>query len=61
MQGGHRGPWKVKRQGVENVKDEVPVHSCRIRVGRSIDGFGLSPGITREQRLGVEKMEPLSL
>jgi len=39
-----------------NVKDEVPVHSCRIRVGRSIDGFGLSPGITREQRLGVEKL-----
>merc|ERR1712152_72808 len=23
------------------------------RVGRSIDGFGLSPGITREQRLGM--------
>ena len=28
----------------------------RIRVGRSIEGFGLSPGITREQRLGVEKL-----
>ncbi|CAL4062936.1 unnamed protein product, partial [Meganyctiphanes norvegica] len=26
----------------------------RIRVGRSIDGFGLSPGITREQRLQLE-------
>merc|ERR1711948_166761 len=23
--------------------------SCRIRVGRSIDGFGFSPGITKEQ------------
>merc|ERR1712227_90231 len=28
----------------------------RIRVGRSIEGYGLSPGITREQRLGVEKL-----
>merc|ERR1712013_601589 len=35
---------------------DVPVHSCRIRVGRSIDGFGLSPGITKEQRVGVEKL-----
>merc|ERR1712223_1280027 len=34
-----------------NVDSDVPVHSCRIRVGRSIDGFGLSPGITREQRI----------
>ena len=28
----------------------------RIRVGRSIEGFGLSPGITREQRQEVEKL-----
>ena len=27
-----------------------------IRVGRSIQGFGLSPGITQEQRVGVEKV-----
>merc|ERR1719513_139262 len=39
-----------------NVASDVPVHSCRIRVGRSIDGFGLSPGITKEQRIGVEKL-----
>merc|ERR1719347_939681 len=39
-----------------NVAEDVPVHSCRIRVGRSIDGFGLSPGITRDQRVGVEKL-----
>ena len=39
-----------------NIADDVPVHSARIRVGRSIDGFGLSPGITKEQRLGVEKL-----
>merc|ERR1712133_229532 len=39
-----------------NVVDDAPVHSCRIRVGRSIDGFGLSPGITKEQRIGVEKL-----
>merc|ERR1712155_208802 len=25
-----------------NVNAEVPVHSTRVRVGRSIDGFGLS-------------------
>merc|ERR1711902_99929 len=28
----------------------------RIRVGRSIEGFGLSPGITREQRLAQETL-----
>merc|ERR1712241_959867 len=39
-----------------NVASEVPVHSVRIRVGRSIQGFGLSPGITKEQRVGVEKL-----
>merc|ERR1712098_796332 len=26
-----------------NINSAAPVHSCRIRVGRSIDGFGLSP------------------
>jgi len=39
-----------------NVAAEVPVHSTRIRVGRSIDGFGLSPGITKQQRVDVEKL-----
>merc|ERR1712072_663463 len=39
-----------------NVNSDVPVHSCRIRVGRSIDDFGLSPGITKDQRVGVEKL-----
>merc|ERR1719450_48920 len=39
-----------------NIDPAAPVHSTRIRVGRSIDGFGLSPGITKEQRLGVEKL-----
>jgi len=39
-----------------NVNAEVPVHSVRIRVGRSIQGFGLSPGITKEQRVGVENL-----
>merc|ERR1719431_599152 len=39
-----------------NVASDVPVHSCRIRVGRSIDGFGLSPGITKQQRVGVEDL-----
>jgi len=44
----------TKIQG--NVDPNAPVHSTRIRVGRSIEGFGLSPGITKEQRLGVEKL-----
>merc|ERR1712048_604793 len=39
-----------------NVNEGVPVHSTRIRVGRSIDGFVLSPGITKEQRLAVESL-----
>ena len=37
-----------------NIDDDVPVKSTRIRVGRSIEGFGLSPGITKEQRLEME-------
>ena len=39
-----------------NIVDGAPVNSTRVRVGRSIDGFGLSPGITKEQRVGVEKL-----
>jgi len=39
-----------------NIDPKAPVKSTRIRVGRSIDGFGLSPGITKEQRLGVETL-----
>ena len=38
------------------IDSTAPVHSTRIRVGRSIDGFGLSPGITKDQRLGVENL-----
>merc|ERR1712055_773632 len=38
-----------------NINSDVPVHSTRIRVGRGIDGFGLSPGITKQQRIDVEK------
>merc|ERR1711913_195011 len=39
-----------------NVGSDVPVHSVRIRVGRSIQGFDLSPGITKDQRVGVENL-----
>jgi len=39
-----------------NINPDAPVHSTRIRVGRNIATFGLSPGITRQQRLGVEKL-----
>jgi len=45
-------PEKVKG----NIEPGVPVHSTRIRVGRNIDGFGLSPGITKQQRIDVEKL-----
>merc|ERR1711917_130226 len=44
-----------------NVDPAAPVHSVRIRVGRSIQGFGLSPGITKEQRVGVEKLVSTAL
>merc|ERR1712227_353904 len=44
-------PEKVKG----NIEPGVPVHSTRIRVGRNIDGFGLSPGITKQQRIDLEK------
>jgi len=39
-----------------NINENAPVKSTRIRVGRSIDGFGLSPGITKEQRLEMENL-----
>merc|ERR1711902_116205 len=39
-----------------NIVDGAPVHSVRIRVGRSIEGFGLSPGITKQQRIDVEAL-----
>jgi len=45
-------PSKVKG----NIDADVPVHSTRIRVGRNVDGFGLSPGITKQQRIDLEKM-----
>ena len=39
-----------------NIDPSAPVHSKHIRVGRSIDGFCLSPGITKEQRIGIESL-----
>merc|ERR550539_624670 len=41
---------------VGNIDSRAPVKSVRIRVGRSIEGFGLSPGITKQKRLGVESL-----
>ncbi|KAL5249748.1 hypothetical protein ACHWQZ_G018543 [Mnemiopsis leidyi] len=38
------------------INPRAPVHSVRIRVGRSFEGFGLSPGITKQQRLDLEKL-----
>jgi hypothetical protein len=37
---------------IDNINDVIN----RIRVGRSIQGFGLSPGITKQQRIDVEKL-----
>ena len=34
----------------------MDISSSRIRVGRSIQGFGLSPGITKQQRVDVEAL-----
>merc|ERR1712142_105058 len=39
-----------------NIDPTAPVKSTRIRVGRNIDGFGLTPGITKDQRLNVENL-----
>jgi protein-arginine kinase len=39
-----------------NIMASAPVKSTRIRVGRSISGFGLSPGITKQQRIDVENL-----
>merc|ERR1712158_130056 len=44
-----------------NINADVPVHSTRIRVGRNIDGFGLSPGITKQQRIDIEKLMSFAL
>jgi len=41
---------------VGNIDSRAPVKSVRIRVGRSIEGFGLSPGITKKQRLDMETL-----
>jgi len=39
-----------------NVDAAAPVKSTRIRVGRNLDGFGLSPGISKEHRLQFEAL-----
>ncbi len=36
-----------------NINKTVPVKSTRIRVGRNIEGYGLSPGILKKGRLAV--------
>merc|ERR1739848_14572 len=38
----------------ETIPADAGVKSTRIRVGRNIEGFGLSPGITKEHRLEFE-------
>jgi len=39
-----------------NVDAAAPVNSTRIRVGRNLDGFGLSPGILKEHRTEFEAL-----
>jgi len=41
---------------VGSTTADAEIHSTRIRVGRNIEGFGLSPGITKEQRTEMEKL-----
>merc|ERR1711881_750898 len=36
--------------------NDAPVKSTRIRVGRNLEGFGLSPGILKEHRLEFENL-----
>ena len=43
---------KIKGQ----VDASAPVKSTRIRVGRNLEGFGLSPGILRHHRLEFEDL-----
>jgi hypothetical protein len=40
----------------EVITDESPIESTRIRVARNVLGYGLSPGITRQQRIDLESM-----
>ena len=40
----------------KRIDSNARVKSIRIRVGRNFAGFGLSPGISREQRLQLEKI-----
>jgi len=39
-----------------SIDAAAPVKSTRIRVGRNLDGFGLSPGITRSHRAEFEAL-----
>jgi len=39
-----------------NVDAAAPVKSTRIRVGRNLDGFGLSPGILKHHRVEFEAL-----
>jgi hypothetical protein len=36
------------------IPDKAPVKSTRIRVGRNLEGFGMSPGILKEHRVEFE-------
>jgi len=41
---------------VGSIDSAAPVKSTRIRVGRNLDGFGLSPGITKSHRTEFEAL-----
>merc|ERR1711973_879297 len=45
--------WMQAKSGEPSARR---LQSIRIRVGRNIDGFGLSPGITKQQRIDVENL-----
>jgi len=54
------GAKHTSNMDFESVKGTVdasaPVKSTRIRVGRNVEGFGLSPGIKKEHRLEFENL-----
>jgi len=41
---------------VGNIDPRALVHGVRLRTGRNIDGFPLTPGMTQEQRLDLESL-----
>jgi len=57
----HKSDMDYKKLTVPEFNFDDYVVSTRIRVGRNIRGYGLSPGITKEHREEVEKLVTTAL